>query len=65
MNHTDALNKILSNCCPVNNPSEQRGEFLLDLHCAKARVVADSNQDWDDERGYVTYNIVSVNIERG
>lgn len=65
MDHTEALNKILSLACPAN--SYKVGEtyrlFFLDVHCATMRVEANFLQ-WDAESGYAQYEIISVRMEK-
>jgi hypothetical protein len=59
MTHEEALNKLLTNCCPMNNPEVGGpgrygiGEYVITMHCADMLVKARPQGDG-------TYDIVSV-----
>jgi hypothetical protein len=41
MMHREALNKLLENCCPTNDPAKDTvGDYVFTMHCADMVVKA-------------------------
>jgi hypothetical protein len=61
MDHKDALNRLLSNACPMTERTDEDGcdEYLIELHCInyviKARYLG-----WNDKKVHGEYEIINM-----
>lgn len=58
MDHTEALDEILSKCCSLNCDANGVYTFRLDLHCNAIEVKATLKSTYKR----IQYNIVSIRV---
>lgn len=62
MDSTEAMNRILSNACPLDEHDDGTREYVIELHCVLVKIVATAtervveNGEWQ----YTVFDIDSI-----
>jgi hypothetical protein len=65
MNNSDYFNKLLSNQCPQCDHYNNIYTFWFELHCINVEIVAKKISEYNEEKGFAEYEVISFKLKEG